>query len=169
MRAGVQAIACVLLMGVLLTSSGCIEVHLVKNAFYPEEGVPVYHVVEKVKMSHVFSTRIGNVSSIEHTSSRTADIKKDTHWMKVDISITMESLPVPLPPDVQRYIEVKITMPDGTVWYSETFNTTVNRSLEIMSPMPGDWLFNVVGVGYGSDIIQYHDAYSITARVEEVK
>jgi hypothetical protein len=168
-----NAIVLALIMVLVAATSGCINAYWTKDAINPDQGEIVYKTSEKIVMKHYFDTVIGDGSTTENHTTNITTIKDGTLWIKVNIEITLDdisSFPLPIPEipfDVERYVTLIITTPGGLTWFEKMYNFTSEDHLEILSPMEGDWVFQVNAVGYGTGLIPYHDGYEIYVNVNE--
>jgi len=166
--------AVVLLAAVILVasvSSGCINASWTKGFLNPEKAKYDFETKQKVVQKHFFNTVLSDTTSIERHMSNMTQIKDGTLWISTTVKVTMDpvpiTFPIQLPSQIQRYVHIVITMPDGTAWYERTFNVTGNESVDIQSPQAGEWVFQVDAVGYGLDAVSYHDGFSIIASAYE--
>ena len=154
-------------------SSGCINVYWGKGVINPDEGKFVYKERKKIEAKHYFDTVVNDADSMTNQTTNVTTIVDGTDWIKVYIDIRLDELfipipfPLPVPIEDNRYVHIVITMPDGVTWFEKTYNTTQNETLQILSPAEGDWVFTVDAMGLGSDLVSYHDSYSLLVKARE--
>ena len=170
LRAVAAISACILIVAL---SAGCINAQWAKDILSPDEAETTYEMTEKVVQKHYFNTVVNDPNSVVAYVTNTTMVPEGTLFMHVRIDVSLQPLPsqlpipIPIPTNLQRYVRINITMPDGTAWYERTFNVTGNDTIEIQSPMSGEWIFTASAMGYGSDLISYHDGFKLIATANE--
>jgi hypothetical protein len=184
------ALATILVL-LFLTTSGCLDIYLVRDLLVPKEEVEIEYEWQDYIFDHNFSSSPNNPLET-YSEDFEVPVKPRTDLMRIDISIEMRSIrevwdAVPngtikdLLQDLveqifeyadQRYIKITISLPGGDPIYENTFNQTTTAEIgPINSPGEGNWVIEVdaAGVGYLSGDLEYHDAFSIKVVLREIK
>jgi hypothetical protein len=75
----------------------------------------------------------------------------------------------------QRYIDITISKPDGTLWYDNRTRISMEDEVRLAKADPGEWSVVVEGDGVGFDFSQYfedlklEDSFTITAVIRQPK
>jgi hypothetical protein len=75
----------------------------------------------------------------------------------------------------QRYVEITISKPDGTVWYENRTGVSMEAEVRLAKADPGDWSVVVQGDGIGVDFsflsedLKIEDSFIITAVIRQPK
>ena len=100
-----------LLITLILSSTGCIDVYLGKEMLGGRVEKEKYKTVEKAEMSYAFETTT-DPSSTEYSDSRDFSIKKETSWVHINVEYDQSGWnPVFYP--VTRHLTVTVFSPDG--------------------------------------------------------
>jgi len=141
-----------IIMIFILSTSGCIDIHLAKS-FIEKEAAPLGYINKhQWTISHQFDTTLDEEEMPVH-------IRKDTLWLNFSIEISMErSL------GFFRYVNVVIYEPGERPgifkeYYARTFNTTTIEAVNIENPSPGEWKFSIEG--RGGSVGDINDGYYV--------
>lgn len=75
----------------------------------------------------------------------------------------------------QRYVEITISKPDGTVWYDNRTRVSMETEVRLAKADPGEWSVVVEGDGIGFDFssiledLKLEDSFLITAVIRQPK
>lgn len=75
----------------------------------------------------------------------------------------------------QRYVDITISKPDGTVWYDNRTRVSMEAEVRLAKADPGDWSVVVEGDGIGFDFsevledLKLEDSFIITAVIRQPK
>ncbi len=75
----------------------------------------------------------------------------------------------------QRYVDITISKPDGTVWYDNRTRVSMEAEVRLAKADPGDWSVVVQGDGIGFDFSEWledlklEDSFIITAVIRQPK
>ena len=75
----------------------------------------------------------------------------------------------------QRYVDITISKPDGTVWYDNRTKVSMEAEVRLAKADPGDWSVVVQGDGIGFDFssiledLKLEDSFIITAVIRQPK
>lgn len=75
----------------------------------------------------------------------------------------------------QRYVDITISKPDGTVWYDNRTRVSMETEVRLAKADPGEWSVVVEGDGIGFDFssiledLKLEDSYIITAVIRQPK
>ena len=75
----------------------------------------------------------------------------------------------------QRYVDITISKPDGTVWYDNRTRVSMEAEVRLGESDPGDWSVVVEGDGIGFDFsailedLKLEDSFIITAVIRQPK
>lgn len=158
------------LMLVTISSSGCIQTHLMRDIFFhePEKEV-VYGLEEVVNLHYQFT---GDFNAFSYQDNQNFMVKEDARWLTFTVDLKLYILPTSLEhinyeDRSLRYLTVLIIDPLDNV-YSYTYEHSTLVTMEpILEPVPGLWKVQIDAYGRGFAIdrmdIIYYDTYSVTA------
>jgi hypothetical protein len=75
----------------------------------------------------------------------------------------------------QRYVDITISKPDGTVWYDNRTGVSMEAEVRLAKADPGDWSVVVQGDGIGFDFsdwledLKLEDSFMVTAVIRQPK
>lgn len=76
-------------MMLTISISGCVDIHQAKDIFIPEKHPTITYINTTKYIVYNFDTKMGNPSSLHHTSNTTVLIKNNTKEMRIDITTTL--------------------------------------------------------------------------------
>jgi len=151
-----------LLITLILSSTGCIDVYLGKEMLGGRVESEKYKTVEKAGMSYAFETVPPNSENTKYSDSRDFSIKKETVWIHVNIDYD-QAAGVPNPLNVYRHLTVTVFSDKyNQTW---TYNDTAQDIKVVESPPSGSWKIEIEaeGVGY----LDYKDSFTVTVFAKE--
>ncbi len=152
----------ILLITLVLSSTGCIDVYLGKEMLGERVEKEKYKTVEKAEMSYAFETTT-DPSSTEYSDSRDFSIKKETVWIHINVDYHQASgLPNVL--NVYRHLTVNVFSDKyNQTW---TYNDTAQDIKVIESPPSGSWKITVESEGVGHPD-HGQDGFTVTVTAKE--
>ncbi len=172
---------------IFVTTAGCIDIWLVKDTLVPrEEKIVEYWDNQYNLVNKSFNSPLEPPFVETYNDDFKVTVKPGSKNMRFDIDVVMQSAEeyleyLPIGGEIienlskvlsQRYVEVTIKMPDGTVWgETHRFNDTKDEEVLIFGPAEGDWAIEVEGDGIGFRAtgveFEYHDSISIDVIIKE--
>lgn len=192
----------VTLLLLFTSTAGCIHIHLAKDLFAPRKEEKVkYEFIEYEVANHSFTSNwlsMDPTQFIEHyEGNETVEVIEGTEHMRFDIKVTMRSaeeiweqindtINLSQFPNVaeiveillmvlgQRYIEIIISMPDGTEWYRNTTRVSMETDVFIPGPETGEWMVEIEGDGIGGKVplipgLELQDSFVIDVLIKQPK
>jgi hypothetical protein len=160
----------------ILSSSGCIHIHLAKDLLVPKEDKTVEYIYQSYRFSDNLTSNIPLEVLEIYDEQFPLEVKPKTEHMRIDISITMRSaheliriINDTVPDDRpgkeyllelleqaleyadQRYFKVTIKIPESDDFkFQYRFNQTDQVEVGLISsPKDGTWIIEVEGAGIG--------------------
>jgi hypothetical protein len=154
----------ILLIALVLSSTGCIDVGLGKEMLGGRVEKEKYKTVEKAEMSYAFETT-SDPSSTEYSDSRDFSIKKETVWMHIKVEYDQSGWsPVFYP--VTRHLTVTVFSSDGKEYKNKTYTDTDEDIIIIENPSSGTWKVEVESEGIGESG-HGQDSFTVTVFAKE--
>jgi hypothetical protein len=150
-----------LILLVVITSSGCIDIHWARG-FLPDEPDPVeYREFQKWRFEYYFDSAV----PIPQEEERPIHINKNTIWMNISIEIYMEQTM-----GAVRYIDIILSEPTDTPGVHKEYETreyvaTAFDHIYVPNPRVGAWMVSITAVGVSIGGI--NDGYSLEVTTYE--
>ena len=156
----------VILITLILSSTGCIDTYLGKEILGERVGSEKYKTIEKAEMGYAFETT--DPSSTEYSDSKDFSIKKETVWMHVNIDYDQApGNPPGIILTVHRHLTVTVFSPDGNEYENRTYEDTDEDVIDI-KPSSGEWRIEVESGGVGiPDYPDYQDSFTVMVYAKE--
>ncbi len=182
----------------IISTTGCLHIFLADEFLVPKIDKPIEYEFKSYHFADNFTSNFPVEVLQIYEEEFPINIKPETENMRIDISVFMRSadevieiinntpgegpvkellmelLEQALELSDQRYIEIKVKLPDGYELYNGRFNQTNQVDVPLISsPMEGTWIVEVEGAGIGGGDgslgFEYHDSFSIDVIVKEIK
>jgi hypothetical protein len=183
---------------IIISTTGCLHIFLAEDLLVPKIDKPIVYEFKSYHFADNFTSNFPVEVLQIYEEEFPIEIKPETENMRIDISvfmrsadevieiinntpgegtvkeILMELLEQALELSDQRYIEIRVKLPDGYELYNGRFNQTNQVDVPLISsPSEGTWIVEVEGAGIGGgdgDLgFEYHDSFSVDVIVKEIK
>ncbi len=191
-RRAPPARAAVLLALVLLSASfsaACVSVPLVQRLL-PARPVPVESFRDQTltNFTHRFTTDYGALlagdsaafyRSVTFARDDSLNVTSGSQWLRLDLNASFDSIP-PAARDLLRQtcqqvagldcslepsLRIRLSTPDGELWFDENYTSQTSTFLHVESPMAGSWLLQATATGYSAS--DAHDSIDVAAVARE--
>ena len=154
-----------LLITLILSSTGCIDVYLGKEMLGGRVEKEKYKTVEKAEMSYAFETTT-DPSSTEYSDSRDFSIKEGTSWIHINVEYNQSGWN-PVSYTVYRHLTVTVFSSDGKECKNKTYTDTDEDVIVIEQPVSGTWKVEVESEGVGESG-RGQDSLTVTVFAKEL-
>jgi len=155
----------ILLITLVLSSAGCIDVGLGKEMLGGRVEKEKYKTVEKAEMSYAFETVPPNSENTKYSDTMSFSIKTETSWMHINVEYDQSGW-IPVFYRVTRHLTVTVFSPDGKEYKNKTYADTDEDVIIIEQPVSGIWEVEVESEGIGHpDYGQ--DSFTVTVFAKE--
>lgn len=169
----VMVVAPLLLL--MVSFSGCIQTHMLKDLFFEEEEKETVYAVEQVLDMQQIFTESSNVDT--YSMQENFEVREKALWLIITVELKLHifypsSIPVraDLENDDTRGLEIIITDPDGLV-STHVFKDSVIVNLDpVLEPKPGLWRVRSESTGRGFSAPgfgEYYDTFSVTGKLNQ--
>jgi len=168
-------IAATPLLLLLVSFSGCIQTHMLRDIVFEEEEKEIVYAVEQVLNMQQTFTESYNIDT--YSTQENFEVREKALWLIITVELKLHifyqsSIPVraDLENDDTRGLEIIITDPDGSVT-THVFQDSVIVNLDpILEPKPGLWMVRSESTGRGfsaGNFGEYYDTFSVTGKLNQ--
>ena len=156
----------ILLIALVLSSTGCIDVYLGKEMLGGRVEKEKYKTVEKAEMSYAFETVPPDSENTKYSDSSDFSIKTETSWMHINVEYDQSGWS-PVLYSVTRHLTVTVFSTDGKECKNKTYTDTDEDVIVIEQPVSGTWKVEVESEGVGESG-HGQDSFTVTVFAKEL-
>ena len=151
----------ILLITLILSSTGCIDVYLGKEMLGGRVEKEKYKTVEKAEMSYAFETFPPNPENTKYSDTMNFSIKTETVWMHIYVEYDQSGWH-----PLFRHLTVTVFFPNGSECKNKTYTNTDEDVIIIEQPVSGIWEVKIESEGIGHPNYA-QDSFTVTVFAKE--